>query len=240
MRSLEPSGSRDGQYPILRACHVIFAGSSIDRNVHYTLNNCALSQSPQAQAVAMGNIQPSVRVTLYMPVHQSTGILNYTLNIMPCACFSRTPSRSAVSSLRYVGLLGPLNVQERPDNVSCLCAFQSPVVINPIQPQVRFTVSVHITHSIIHRMSFVLCALQAIAPMQVHGKVYGDHGANNRPLGPDGKRDWTYGLLGCFDRLGLCTSNGPTRATFYILTDFSLSSPLYRRLLGHLVPVCCL
>jgi hypothetical protein len=52
---------------------------------------------------------------------------------------------------------------------------------------------------------FTLCALQAMAPMQVHSKVYGDHGANSRPNGPGGKRGWTYDLMGCFDRFGLCT-----------------------------------
>jgi len=63
-------------------------------------------------------------------------ILNFTLNIMSCACFPRAPSRrSAVSSLRCVGLLSPLNGQE-PNNVSCLCAFQNPVMVNPVQPQV--------------------------------------------------------------------------------------------------------
>jgi len=53
---------------------------------------------------------------------------------------------------------------------------------------------------------FTVSALQAVAPMQVYGKVYGDHGANNRPIGPDRKRGWTYGLMDCFDRCGLCTS----------------------------------
>jgi hypothetical protein len=48
---------------------------------------------------------------------------------------------------------------------------------------------------------FTVCTLQPTAPMQ----VYGDHGANNRPRGPDGKRGWTYGLMDCFDRFGLCT-----------------------------------
>lgn len=52
---------------------------------------------------------------------------------------------------------------------------------------------------------FTVFALEATAPMQVHSKVYGDHGAHNRPLGPDGKRDWTYGLFDCFNRCGLCT-----------------------------------
>jgi hypothetical protein len=78
--------------------------------------------------------------------------------------------------------------------------FQSPVAMGNMQPQVRVTVSTH--HQI---LMFTVCALQAIAPMQVYSKVYGDYGANKRPRGPDGKRDWTYGLLDCFDRFGLCT-----------------------------------
>jgi len=52
---------------------------------------------------------------------------------------------------------------------------------------------------------FTVCALQAIAPMQVYGQVHGDHGANNHPVGPDRKRNWTYGLMDCFDSFGLCT-----------------------------------
>ncbi len=89
--------------------------------------------------------------------------------------------------------------------MSCLCAFQSPVVTSPVQPQVRVTVSTHHYILVIRPYVIFTVCLQAIAPMQVYGKVYGDHGANNRPLGPDGKRDWTYGLLDCFGRLGLCT-----------------------------------
>src|SRR5579863_8005508 len=27
----------------------------------------------------------------------------------------------------------------------------------------------------------------------------------NRPIGPDGKRDWSYGLFDCFSACGLCT-----------------------------------
>jgi hypothetical protein len=46
-----------------------------------------------------------------------------------------------------------------------------------------------------------LSALQGTAPMQVGG----NKNANNRPVGVDGKRDWTFGLFDCFDRCGLCT-----------------------------------
>ncbi|KAF8490361.1 PLAC8 family-domain-containing protein [Russula emetica] len=56
---------------------------------------------------------------------------------------------------------------------------QSPVAISNVQPQ-------------------------AVAPMQVYSKVYGDHGANNRQFGRDGKRNWTFGLLDCSGRCGLC------------------------------------
>jgi len=37
--------------------------------------------------------------------------------------------------------------------------------------------------------------------MQVVG---GNKNANDRPIGPDGKRDWSFGLFNCFDRCGLC------------------------------------
>ena len=42
--------------------------------------------------------------------------------------------------------------------------------------------------------------------MQIRGGVvYGDHGAANHPLAPDGKRNWSFGLFDCFGRFGLCT-----------------------------------
>ncbi len=51
-----------------------------------------------------------------------------------------------------------------------------------------------------------VCAFQATAPMQIRGGVvYGDHGAANHPLAPDGKRNWSFGLFDCFGRCGLCT-----------------------------------
>lgn len=83
--------------------------------------------------------------------------------------------------------------------------FQSPVTKGNMQPQVHVTVFTH--HQI---LMFTVCALQAIAPMEVYSKVYSDHGANKRVRGSDGKRDWTYGLLHWSDRTGLCTKNGPT------------------------------
>ncbi|KAF8490358.1 PLAC8 family-domain-containing protein [Russula emetica] len=44
---------------------------------------------------------------------------------------------------------------------------------------------------------------QGAAPMQVGG----NRNAKNRPIGPDGKRDWSFGLFDCFARCGLCCSS---------------------------------
>jgi Cys-rich protein (TIGR01571 family) len=41
---------------------------------------------------------------------------------------------------------------------------------------------------------------QGTAPMQVGG----NKNANNRPIGADGKRDWSFGLFDCFPRCSLC------------------------------------
>jgi len=38
------------------------------------------------------------------------------------------------------------------------------------------------------------------APMQVGG----NKNTKNCPIGPDGKRDWSFGLFDCFARCGLC------------------------------------
>ena len=82
--------------------------------------------------------------------------------------------------------------------------------MNSVQPQVRVGCLLTIKYSMIRpHVMFTVC-LQAIAPMQVYSQVYGDHGANYRPRGPDGKREWSYGLFDCFSRCGLCTSNVPT------------------------------
>jgi hypothetical protein len=48
---------------------------------------------------------------------------------------------------------------------------------------------------------FCLFPLQGTVPMVAGG----NKNALNRPVGPDGKRDWTYGLFDCFDACGLCT-----------------------------------
>lgn len=50
---------------------------------------------------------------------------------------------------------------------------------------------------------FFICLFpsQGTVPMVAGG----NKNALNRPVGPDGKRDWTYGLFDCFDACGLCT-----------------------------------
>ncbi len=42
---------------------------------------------------------------------------------------------------------------------------------------------------------------QGTAPMQVGG----NRNAKNCPIGPDGMRDWSFGLFDCFSRGNLCT-----------------------------------
>jgi hypothetical protein len=55
--------------------------------------------------------------------------------------------------------------------------------------------------------------------------VGGNKNANNRPVGADGQRDWSFGLFDCFDRCGLCTyQNWSTRVTSHILTKLSLAT----------------
>lgn len=41
---------------------------------------------------------------------------------------------------------------------------------------------------------------QSTVPMSAGG----NKNALNRPVGPDGKRDWSYGLFDCFSACGLC------------------------------------
>jgi hypothetical protein len=55
-------------------------------------------------------------------------------------------------------------------------------------------------------------------------QVGGNKNANGRPIGVDGKRDWSFGLFSCFDKCGLCTylrthTNASYR-TFHMLTPF--------------------
>jgi hypothetical protein len=52
---------------------------------------------------------------------------------------------------------------------------------------------------LISRRGFVL--LQGTVPMQVGG----NRNAKNCPVGPDGKRDWSFGLFDCCGRGDLCT-----------------------------------
>lgn len=78
---------------------------------------------------------------------------------------------------------------------------QDPVAIGGIQPQSPVVMPPQ-SPVMMQPQYPVVMQPQAVAPMQ----VYPDHGAisHNRPLGPDGKRDWTYGLMDCFGRFGLC------------------------------------
>jgi hypothetical protein len=63
-----------------------------------------------------------------------------------------------------------------------------------------------------------LRALQGTVPMQEGG----NKNANNRPIGPDGKRDWSFGLFDCFGRCGLCKFDPNQNAStlFHLLTNF--------------------
>jgi hypothetical protein len=45
----------------------------------------------------------------------------------------------------------------------------------------------------------------------------GNKNALNRAVGPDGHRDWSFGLFDCFDECGVCTSS--LGLTSYILAD---------------------
>ena len=51
-------------------------------------------------------------------------------------------------------------------------------------------------------VSFLLL-LKPTGPM----KAGGDKNARNRPIGPDDKRDWSYGLLDCVPECRLCKRN---------------------------------
>ena len=53
--------------------------------------------------------------------------------------------------------------------------------------------------------------------------VGGNKNANNRPIGADGKRDWSFGLFDCFARCQLCTEL-VNSVTFHILTKVSLAT----------------
>ncbi len=68
-------------------------------------------------------------------------------------------------------------------------------------------------------------------------QVGGNRNARNCPVGPDGKRGWSFGLFGCFGRCGLCTLDPDQNAAIFPHADQRLTLPLSRRLLGHLVPV---
>jgi hypothetical protein len=61
----------------------------------------------------------------------------------------------------------------------------------------------------------------------------GNKNALNREIGIDGMREWSYGLLDCFDECGLCTW-GQTGTT----NSSHTNSCLPRRVLGRVVPMC--
>jgi hypothetical protein len=42
----------------------------------------------------------------------------------------------------------------------------------------------------------------------------GNKNALNRPIGPDGKRDWSYGLFDCFSECRFCTYNSTNGNSF--------------------------
>jgi hypothetical protein len=70
----------------------------------------------------------------------------------------------------------------------------------PVNSQPQVCVTIIEEHSIAYA-SKCLLASQGTAPMLVGG----NRNARNFPIDSDGRRDWSYGLLDCFDRRGLCT-----------------------------------
>jgi len=69
------------------------------------------------------------------------------------------------------------------------------------QPQVRASVIHPVVSDTQPRLFFSrLCASQGTAPMSAGG----NKNALNCPIGPDGQRDWSYGLFDCFSMCGLC------------------------------------
>jgi hypothetical protein len=70
----------------------------------------------------------------------------------------------------------------------------------PVNSQPQVCVTIIEKHPIAYTSKW-FPASQGIIPMQVGN----DRNARNCPIGPDGKRDWSYGLLDCSDRSGLCT-----------------------------------
>jgi hypothetical protein len=71
------------------------------------------------------------------------------------------------------------------------------------QPKVRASV-IHPSRFRYSTTSFFLfsrlCILQGTAPMAAGG----NKNALNLAIGPDGQRDWSYGLFDCFSACGLC------------------------------------
>ena len=65
------------------------------------------------------------------------------------------------------------------------------------QPQVR----VCSLSSLIDRRVILGVFSQGTPQMSVGG----NRNAKNCPVGPDGRREWSFGLFDCFSRFGLCT-----------------------------------
>lgn len=84
-----------------------------------------------------------------------------------------------------------------------------------IQPQVRvFTQFPNRLGQLNYMVHVTLCVVsQGTAPMQVGG----NRNARNCPVGPDGKRDWSFGLFDCFARCGLCKFD-PNRNASHFFT----------------------
>jgi hypothetical protein len=65
------------------------------------------------------------------------------------------------------------------------------------------TVRAFVVHQSSLTLNHVVMPSQGTAPMSAGGSK----NALNRPIGPDGKRNWSYGLFDCFSACGLCTRN---------------------------------
>ena len=75
--------------------------------------------------------------------------------------------------------------------------------------------------------------LQGTAPMVANGNT----NANNRPIGPDGKREWSFGLFDCFARCNLCVYQNWSNFVHRLNLNYPFSH-FARRLLVCLLPVC--
>jgi hypothetical protein len=77
-----------------------------------------------------------------------------------------------------------------------------------------------------------LCVFsQDTAPMYLGGH----RNASHRPIGPDGKRDWSFGFFDCLSRCGLCKFDPNPSPSHFSTCRPTFDHP--RRLLGLLVPM---